>query len=53
MESLPENIVILVADGEDTPREMYKKTISTLDLNMKHKNILRLVFNTSSTSNTS
>ena len=25
MESFPEKIVILVADGEDTPREMYKK----------------------------
>ncbi|WP_264196134.1 hypothetical protein [Metabacillus niabensis] len=25
MESFPEKIVILVADGEDAPREMYKK----------------------------
>lgn len=25
MESFPEKTVILVADGEDTPREMYKK----------------------------
>ena len=25
MDSFPEKVVILVADGEDTPREMYKK----------------------------
>ncbi len=25
MEAFPEKIIILIADGEDTPREMYKK----------------------------
>ncbi|MHA6260051.1 GNAT family N-acetyltransferase [Sporosarcina sp. CAU 1771] len=25
MESFPNRVVLLVADGEDTPREMYKK----------------------------